>query len=123
MAWKINLELSKQLPDADKSLDGERLRLVMEQADEKAIKNATDRGQLIWASHVRQLFTEAASMMRSSVRGLSGRLANELAGIDDPARCKSLVQSELDATLAGYARSLDQFGEPEASTEVGRTDN
>ena len=52
-------------------MDGERLRLVREQADEKAIANAEARGELVSYSEVLEVLRRAHGAIASTVLGLT----------------------------------------------------
>lgn len=62
--------------------ESQRERLYREQADEKALANARERGQLIYRAHVRDALLEIAHALAGALDGLAGRLANELAHSD-----------------------------------------
>lgn len=67
--------------DKSKS-ESQRERLYREQADEKALANAKERGQLILREQVSAALMTIAQAAASALDGLAGRLANELAHHD-----------------------------------------
>lgn len=91
------------------TLQHERLRLTKEQADEKAIKNELDRGNLMWADHVREASMEMIAGFRSELRGVAGRLASSITGEPDEAVVHSMIGKEIDRSLNGCARSIDKL--------------
>lgn len=62
--------------------ESERERLYREQADEKALSNERERGNLIYRDQVRDVLLMIAQSLASALDGLPGRLANELAHQD-----------------------------------------
>lgn len=56
-------------------LDAEKLRLVSEQADREAIRNATARGDLIEATAVERRWTDILRQVRSALLAVPSRVA------------------------------------------------
>ena len=91
----------------------ERKRLIKAQADKTEIENKKLRQELVAFSLVQDVLNEVAVLYGSSVDALPGRLANELAGISDPAEIRAKLFDEcrnvriLTAThLRGFAETL-----------------
>ncbi|TQE92777.1 MAG: hypothetical protein FKY71_19145 [Spiribacter salinus] len=91
----------------------ERERLAKEQADRLALANAQTRRELIRAEHVSWFLGEALGQLKQQVLGIPGRLATQLASVDDPAMCRSLLMNESTRILASYKDALDEVMEVE----------
>lgn len=108
--WLEERRLAKNAP-SEGTYDRERLRLVTEQANEKAIKNALERGELIKSEHAQEFAMEAVARLAGNLSGLPGRLANELARTQSPAECRELIKREVDRTRQQFAADLEELGE------------
>lgn len=91
----------------------ERKRLIKAQADKTESENKKLRQELVAFSLVQDVLNEVAVLYGSSMDALPGRLANELAGISDPAEIRAKLFDEcrnvrvLTAThLRGFAETL-----------------
>lgn len=86
----------------------ERERLAKEQADRLALANAETRQELIRAEHVSWFLGEALGGLKLQLLGLPGRLATQLASIDDPALARSTLKNEMTRVLESYKAALDE---------------
>ena len=111
--WFVNREIQKRMPSTTgpSNIDAERLRLISEQADEKAIKNAKDRGELIEAEYVQEFTMTATAILVGALSGLAGRMANQVAPETDPAKCRSLLKIEIDRARVQFAKSFGQLAQ------------
>lgn len=89
----------------------QRDRLAKEQADKVAIENAVRRGELAKVAHFRAVATAAVSYLSSELDGIAGRLANELAGISDPAEIRQRLLAQHRDARATFAQRLAKLGE------------
>jgi phage terminase Nu1 subunit (DNA packaging protein) len=85
----------------------ERERLAKERADKLALQNAQTRRDLVRADHVEQTVSEALGLLKEQINGIPGRMASQLASIEDPAMCRSLLMGESARILASYKSSLE----------------
>jgi hypothetical protein len=98
------------------SVGSQRERLAKEQADKAALDNAVRRKDLIYTADVSVVFNEAIRMMRSEIDGTAGRIANELAAINDPGAVRARLLEDYRAACAAFAerlRELAQQGHPD----------
>lgn len=108
--WLEERFLRKNLPSENAvTTERERLRLLTEQANEKAIKNAMARGEQVLSEHVRELSMVAIVNLAAALDGLPGRLANDLAGEGEPAKCREIVKREVDRVRNQFADSFEQL--------------
>jgi len=77
-------------------LDAEKLRLLSEQADREAIRNATARGDLIEATSVERRWTDILRQVRSSLLAVPSRVAGR-AGHLTPADLEIIDREIRDA--------------------------
>ncbi len=113
IAWFVNREIQKRVAgeSGPVSIDVERLRLVSEQADEKSIKNSTDRGELIAAEFVSEFAMTTVANLTGALSGLAGRMANEVARESDPAKCRELLKREINRARIQFADSFEQLSQ------------
>lgn len=77
-------------------LDAEKLRLVSEQADREAIRNATARGDLVEATAVERRWTDILRQVRSALLAVPSRVAGR-AGHLTPADLEIIDREIRDA--------------------------
>jgi hypothetical protein len=95
VAWHAkNVNPRKEKPPVG-SIGDETARLKSAQADIAEIDAARMRGELIEAEEVRLVFAAAAVVFASQMQGLPGRVANELAALDDPALITHKLRDEI----------------------------
>jgi len=91
----------------------ERKRLIKAQADNAECEYQVRRGELVALDVVKDLFNEVAVLYGSSLDALPGRLAQELAGISDPALIKSKLFDECRQLRNLTAEHLERLAETE----------
>ena len=98
----------------------QRERLAMEQADKFALENARRRGELILASQVADVLSTLGADLAQRHDGLPGRLANELAGISDPAQIRERLLDELRSIRGAFSDAVDKLADAlGSSADVG----
>lgn len=95
----------------------QRERLAQEQADKVALDNAIKRGTLIRGDMIVEILGPAFSDLGANLDGISGRLANELAGTRDPAIIRSKLFGELRKVRASFAQQIAELVESPTSDE------
>lgn len=91
----------------------QRERVAKEQADKIAFANARDRKNLVLAEHVSYVMTAMAADIAGRLDGLPGRMANELSGINEPAKIRSRLLDECRSIRAGFATYIAKLAKPE----------
>ena len=89
----------------------ERKRLIKAQADKTECENQKLRGELVSFALVQDVLCETAVLYASSIDALPGRLANELAGLNDPAEIKARLFDECRRVRIATAKNLDRFAD------------
>jgi phage terminase Nu1 subunit (DNA packaging protein) len=98
----------------------QRERLARVQADKVEIDNATKRGQLIYAYQAADSMNSVAANLSAELDALSGRLANELAGISDAGEIRTRILRETRSIRASVARHVGQLAQAgEAAADDG----
>ncbi len=105
----IDWEVEHARVEASPKPGSQRERLAKEQADKLALENAKRRSELVLASYVSEIFNGLAADISARLDGLPGRVANELAGINDPAQIRSRLLDECRAIRSGVAGYLLQL--------------
>lgn len=95
----------------------ERERLAKEQADKLAIENSQSRRELLKADHVQDILWSANSSLALQMQGLPGRMATELASIDDPALIRSTLLNEVRRIRSSYAQQFAELVDVELDNE------
>ena len=99
----------------------ERKRLIKAQADNAECEHQIKRGALVALDIVEQVLNEVAVLYGSSLDALSGRLAQELAGISDAAIIKAKLFDECRHIRNLTAGRLERFAEAQTSDPtIGR---
>ena len=115
---RIVIDLDRALPwlidNRGAPPGSERERLAKEQADRLALQNAETRRELVRADHVSWFVGEALGQLKEQIMGLPGRLATQLASIDDPAITRSTLKSEAARILHSFRAALDEVIDKEA---------
>lgn len=101
----------------------ERKRLIKAQADKTESETQKLRGELIPFEWVEDVLNEVAVLYGSGVDALPGRLANELAGIHDPAEVKARLFDECRRIRIATADFLRRFAETVERGEVVSVDS
>lgn len=89
----------------------ERKRLIKAQADKTESETQKLRGELIAFELVEEVLNEVAVLYGAGVDALPGRLANELAGITEPAEIKVRLFDECRRIRMSVAEHLCRFTE------------
>lgn len=89
----------------------ERKRLIKAQADKTESETQKLRGELVPFELVEDVLNEVAVLYGTGVDALPGRLANELAGIHDPAEVKVRLFDECRRIRITTANLLRRFAE------------
>lgn len=123
LAWRAanivprtNLRRSA-LPEAV-NVGEQTARLRRAQADREELEIAERRGELIPAEEVKQAVLLAAGVYASQLDALPGRLANELAALNDPALILDRLRAECNRVRAATASALDELADRLASSVV-----
>jgi hypothetical protein len=85
--------------------DGARTRLLTEQADTQAMRNARMRGELLPANEVEMVIGAVVDAQRAGLLSLPGRAAAVLAGETDPARVNTILTEMVRQILAELAET------------------
>lgn len=93
----------------------ERKRLIKAQADNAECEHQVRRGTLVALDVVEQVLNEVAVLYGSSLDALPGRLAQELAGMSDPAVIKNKLFDECRQLRNLTADGLQRFAKTEES--------
>lgn len=104
--WYISFLRSSQ-PQG--TIRQEKYRLERAKADKAEIEVALMRGDQLDKATVMGDNAKILSTLRIKLLGLSGRMASQLANIDQPARIKALINNEVRATLNQVAQGLERF--------------
>src|ERR1043166_2692750 len=117
-ATAIQWELDR-IKESSKS-GSQRERLAKEQADKFEIENARRRGELILSSQVASVLSTLGADLAQRHDGLPGRLANELAGISDPAQIRERLLDELRIVRGAFSDAVDKLADAlGASADAG----
>jgi len=101
----------------------ERKRLIKAQADKTESENQKLRGELVPFELVEDVLNEVAVLYGTGIDALPGRLANELAGIHDPAEVKVRLFDECRRIRITTANLLRRFAEDCERGEVVSLDS
>ena len=112
---RIVIDLDRALPwlidNRGAPPGSERERLAKEQADRLALQNAQTRRELVRADHVERTIGEALGLLKEQINGIPGRLASQLASVEDPAMCRSLLMGESARILNSYKAALETLAQ------------
>jgi len=103
LPWLLGRASERAAPTPDSQRD----RLAREQADKVALENAQRRGELVPIAQVRAVASELVSRLGSALEGLPGRLANEIAGISDPAEIRARIGDEIRGARTAFAHGIE----------------
>jgi phage terminase Nu1 subunit (DNA packaging protein) len=95
----------------------QRERLAKEQADKVALENAVKRGELIFSDQVAEVLLTLSADLASRHDALPGRMASELAGINEPAVIRQRLLDELRAVRASFADAITKLADALGSAE------
>ena len=130
-AWQVKKALANGHEKAGKVVDlkTEEARLKGFQADKAEIEALKARREVILVEDAKDTLNDIAVVYGSQIDALGGRLANELAAIDEPAeirqklfaegrRIREATANALEALVAGSGEYVGEVGEG-ASTADG----
>jgi hypothetical protein len=113
--FNMNARTAAGVFDAKKSLLEQKYR-------EAKMENDVRERKLVELDDVDDAFTEAMTIVAMRMDGMSGRLANELAGISDPAVIRQRLRNELISIRAAASNGLADFvGHPQRSKDLKPT--
>lgn len=105
--FSMNARTASGVFDAKRSLLEQKYR-------EAKMENDVRERKLVELDEVDDVFTEAMTMIAMRLDGLSGRFANELAGISDPAVIRQRLRNELISIRAAASNTLAAYvGHPQ----------
>lgn len=111
-SWQVDKVLSKGATnDGGRIIDlkQEEARLKYHQADKAEIEAQKARGEVLLIEDVKDLLSQIAVTFGSQLDALGGRLANELAAIDEPAEIRQRLFAEGRRIREGTADALDNL--------------
>lgn len=118
--WLIERGSQKRSGDSGETAEGERLK--REQADKIALQNAATRGETVLRVHLRLVLLESNALLAGQLDGVAGRMANELAAINEPAKIRQKLLDEHRRIRAAYADALGQLAESGGGSELDEVD-
>jgi phage terminase Nu1 subunit (DNA packaging protein) len=107
----------------DADIKVERKRLIKAQAAKTESETQKLRGELVPFELVEDVLNEVAVLFGTGVDALPGRLANELAGIHDPAEVKVRLFDECRRVRIATADLLRRFAETVERSEIAGFDS
>jgi len=129
-AWQVDKVLAKGAERAGKVVDlkREEARLKMHQADKAEVEAQKARCEVLMIDDVKDTLNEIATTYGSQLDALGGRLANELAAIEDPAEIRQKLFAEgrrireqtadaLEALVVEATRQFSEISESTASSD------
>lgn len=130
--WYLGRHLSKELAKVSSdqedigSREEEEKRLVAARARKVELETQQLKGELVPITEIQVLLNEVAVIYGTGLESLSGRLANELAGIKKPAEIKERIHIETRRIRKATAGKLLGFRGggntgPEDGKDSGRT--
>ena len=96
-SWQVDKVLAKGATNSDgQIIDGkqEEARLKKHQADKAEVEAQKAREEVLLIEDVKDILSEIAVTFGSQLDALGGRLANELAAIDEPAEIRQRLFAE-----------------------------
>lgn len=129
---RVEIDVTKALPwvlSRREPPGSQRERLAKEQADKVALENGVKRRELIHVAQVSDVLSTLAADLAARHDALSGRVANELAGISEPAVIRERLLDEARGVRAAVADAVaklaeslgaatDDGGDPDAAEEA-----
>lgn len=93
--WKLRQVLAKQQSGSGMNTESEKARLIKEQADLIALKNAKLKGEVLDRKEVEIVVKTAMTTLASQLEAIPGRCAHIIAGISNPAIVRRELQKEI----------------------------
>lgn len=87
----------------------EKLKLVVAQRKQIEQRTASEERELVPVQEAQAAFSAVMSMLAAQLDGLAGRMAGELAGLDDPAAVREALFIETRRIRHGAAQQLENF--------------
>lgn len=100
----------------------QRERLAKAQAEKVEMENARRSGELVLVGVVSEILNGMAADIAGRLDALPGRVANELAGINQPAEIRARLLRETRGIRAGVAEYVAQLAESGGASEDGGDD-
>lgn len=88
--------------EAERQLKIEKLELAKIERQEKI-------GMLVSGEEVSRLYAETLVAVRKSTDALAGRLANDLAAVDEPGEIRKIILNEARKSVDGAANEIETF--------------
>ena len=110
-AAAINWEIQDAADRATRGHQSERERLASEQADHAALKNARERGQLIYSSQVAEILATLAADLAARHDAVAGRTASLFAGMSDPAAIRKAMLDEMREVRGTFANAINALSD------------
>lgn len=112
VAWLIDRKVAES-GAADKDLDEFRKDLVAEQIEKIRLENAQRRAELVPVDMAQSAINRLAVEFSTQLDALAGRLAHEVAGMNDPAEIHSLLMGEARGIRATTSAVVESWGADE----------
>ena len=99
-----------------KNLDA-RKELILVQTENQKLEIAKKRGELIAIEEVQHVLNEMAVIYSSQLDGLGARMANILAGIEEPSQIERHIRDECQVIRSTVSRLVEAFGAVEGGSK------
>lgn len=94
---------------AGTDMASEKLKLVIAQRKQIEQRTASEERELVPVQEAQSAFNAVMTMLAAQLDGLAGRMAGELAGIDDPAAVREALFTESRRIRNAAAKQLESF--------------
>lgn len=119
LAWLIDREVAKATGGGTGSREQEELRLIAWRANKTEVETRLLRGELASLDEMRAAVAAAMTVMATTLDGLGGRLAGQLATMDSPAEIRDLLLDECRRIRLAAHERLANFGvDPDSGTNT-----
>jgi len=99
----------------------EKLKLVVAQRKQIEQRTRAEERELVPVQEAQAAFSAVIAMVAAQLDGLPGRMAGELAGLDDPAAIREALFIETRRIRDAAAHRLESFGTDTAGLEPDET--
>ncbi len=108
---EANAKIREIMPEGEDLSDRpiEELRLIKARRMKVEVEKARMSGTLVPVDLVREVMDSIAVMFCSSIESVSGRLANDLASIDNPAEVRETLLGEMRRIRQSVAKGCAEF--------------
>ncbi len=106
--WYVN-SWRDRVESKSKTMDESRKRLYQEQTEKHRLENEKLRGELLPVEDVQHIMNEVAVTVATQLDGLGPRMAQVLAGMDEPAEIQRTLLHEcrdIRFTIAGQVEAI-----------------